>query len=106
MVLPVSGLTSAKRVGAWTLHVPFTIPSCWVTPFGGAVSGVTTGGVGTTGAGGSVVGATGGGSVTGVGVGGVGGAETIADASCFKYCAATNANAPGGASISIQSPFV
>src|ERR1051325_1772726 len=59
-----------------------------------------------------VVGATGAGSVTGVGVGAgsVGGAgvatAAIAGVSCFKYCAATNAYAPAGGSISVQSPFV
>src|ERR1019366_6924495 len=55
------------------------------------------GGVGRPPAGGGALTACAGGA--GVGVGG-------ADASCFRYCVATNAYALAGASISVQSPCV
>src|SRR3989442_996645 len=99
------------------LPAPFTMPSWSTTRFGGGSSiagagAVGTGagtGVGATGGRSVVVGATDGGSVTVAGVGagstGFGVTAAITGASCFKYCAATKANAPAGASISVQSPL-
>src|ERR1700690_2361070 len=104
------------------LVMPRTMPSrCTIRGGGGSsttgsvggVTGVVIAGVsvegGTTGT--SVGGgATGGTAATmvGAGVGSVGGGVGAGASAgpCFRYCAAMNAYAPGGAPISVQSPFV
>src|SRR6266404_4953347 len=122
MVLPLSGLTSSKRVGAWILKVPRTIPSrCTMRGGGGsstAAAGVDVISVGALVGGGTAragvvagvsVGAatTGGASATVavLGAGSVGVVAGAAGASCFRYCAATKANASAGGSISNHSPL-
>src|ERR1035437_9202176 len=129
MSRPFSGLTSTNFEGAWMLVMPRTSPSrCTIRGGGGSVTsgsaagggvgagvGITAGGsvgAGTTGAsvgGGATVGAAATVVAIGVGSGGAGGGGVGAGASagpCFRYCAATNANALVGASISVQSPLV
>src|SRR5689334_11205168 len=122
MVLPLSGLTSSKRVGAWILKVPRTIPSrCTIRGGGGsstAAAGVDVNSVGALVAGGtagagvvagdSVAAATTGGASAAVAVVGEASAGVVASAagvSCFRYCAATKANASAGGSISNHSPL-
>src|SRR5438876_2012674 len=121
MVRPLSALTSSKRVGAWILKVPRTIPSRCTTRGGGgsstAAAGAVVSSVGALvagvagaagGAGVSVGAATTGGASATVAVLGAGSAGVVASAtgaSCFRYCAATNANASAGGSISSHSPL-